>query len=113
MGTRVTTGFGHDAILGVADKVIEAVKAGAVKHIFLVGGCDGAQPGRSYFTDFVKAAPADSLILTLACGKYRFNDLGLGDHRRAAAPAGHGAVQRRLRRARGGHGAGRRVWLRG
>ena len=77
-GTRVTTGFGHDAILGVADKVIEAVKAGAVKHIFLVGGCDGAQPGRSYFTDFVKAAPADSLILTLACGKYRFNDLGLG-----------------------------------
>ena len=54
-GTRVTTGFGHDAVLGVADKVIEAVKAGAIRHFFLVGGCDGAQPGRSYFTDFVKA----------------------------------------------------------
>jgi hydroxylamine reductase len=77
-GTRVTTGFGHDAVLGVADKVIEAVKSGQVKHIFLVGGCDGARAGRNYFTEFVKKTPADSLILTLACGKYRFNDLDLG-----------------------------------
>lgn len=78
-GTCVTTGFGHDTVLSVADKVIAAVKAGAVKHIFLVGGCDGAQKSRSYYTEFVKAVPADSLILTLGCGKYRFNDLDLGE----------------------------------
>ncbi len=77
-GTSVTTGFAHDAVLGVADKVIEAVKSGQVKHIFLVGGCDGARAGRNYYTEFVKKTPADSLILTLACGKYRFNDLDLG-----------------------------------
>ena len=77
-GTSVTTGFGHDAVLGVADQVVAAVKSGAVRHIFLVGGCDGAQRGRSYYTDFVKATPADTLVLTLACGKYRFNDLDLG-----------------------------------
>ena len=77
-GTSLTTGFGHDAVLGVADKVIEAVKTGALKHIFLVGGCDGARAGRSYYTDFVKQTPADTAILTLACGKYRFNDLDLG-----------------------------------
>ena len=77
-GTKVTTGFGHDAVLGVADAVVGAIKSGAVKHIFLVGGCDGAKPGRNYYTEFVKQTPADSLILTLACGKYRFNDLDLG-----------------------------------
>lgn len=77
-GTSVTTGFAHDAVLGVADKVVEAVKSGAVRHIFLVGGCDGARPGRNYYTEFVKQTPADSLVLTLACGKYRFNDLDLG-----------------------------------
>ena len=77
-GTKVTTGFGHNAVLGVADKVIEAVKSGVVRHIFLVGGCDGARPGRNYYTEFVKQTPADTLVLTLACGKYRFNDLDLG-----------------------------------
>lgn len=77
-GTQVATGFGHAAVLSVADKVIAAVRSGAVRHIFLVGGCDGAQRGRSYYTDFVKATPADTLVLTLACGKYRFNDLDLG-----------------------------------
>ena len=77
-GGAFTTGFGHSAVLSVADTVIDAVKSGAIKHIFLVGGCDGAKPGRSYFTDFVKQAPGDTLILTLACGKYRFNDLDLG-----------------------------------
>lgn len=77
-GTQVTTGFGHGAVLGVADTVVEAVKSGAIKHFFLVGGCDGAKPGRSYYTDFVKQTPDDSIILTLACGKYRFNDLDLG-----------------------------------
>ncbi|MBR5580400.1 MAG: hydroxylamine reductase [Treponema sp.] len=77
-GTKVMTGFGHGTVLSVADKVVEGVKAGAIKHFFLVGGCDGAKPGRNYFTDFVKQAPADTMILTLACGKYRFNDLDIG-----------------------------------
>lgn len=77
-GKSVVTGFGHGTVLGVADKVVEAVKAGAIRHFFLVGGCDGARPGRNYYTEFVKQAPQDSVILTLACGKYRFNDLDLG-----------------------------------
>ena len=77
-GHEVTTGFGHGTILSVADKVVEAVKAGDIRHFFLVGGCDGARPGRNYFTDFVKQTPKDSIVLTLACGKYRFNDLDLG-----------------------------------
>ena len=77
-GTEVTTGFGHDAVLAVADKVVEAVKAGDIRHFFLVGGCDGARPGRNYFTEFVKLTPEDTIVLTLACGKYRFNDLNLG-----------------------------------
>lgn len=77
-GTTVTTGFGHNAVLGVAGKIIEAVKAGSIKHFFLVGGCDGARPGRNYYTDFVKQTPPDTIILTLACGKYRFNDMELG-----------------------------------
>lgn len=77
-GSTVTTGFGRGAILAVADKVIEAVKAGAIKRFFLVGGCDGARAGRNYYTDFVKRTPPDTVVLTLACGKYRFNDLDLG-----------------------------------
>ncbi len=77
-GTQVTTGFGHGTVLSVADKVIDAVKAGDIKHFFLVGGCDGAKPGRNYYTEFVKQSPADTVILTLACGKFRFNDLDLG-----------------------------------
>ena len=72
------TGFGHGTVLGVADKVINAVKEGAIRHFFLVGGCDGAKPGRNYYTEFVKQTPDDTVILTLACGKYRFNDLDLG-----------------------------------
>ena len=77
-GESVTTGFGHNTVLSVADTVIGAVKAGALKHIFLVGGCDGARAGRNYYTEFVKQTPADTAVLTLACGKYRFNDLDLG-----------------------------------
>lgn len=77
-GKEVMTGFSHGTVLGVADKVIDAVKQGAISHFFLVGGCDGAKTGRNYYTDFVKQAPQDSIILTLACGKYRFNDLDLG-----------------------------------
>ena len=77
-GIQVTTGFSHGTVLSVADQVIEAVKNGDIKHFFLVGGCDGARVGRNYYTKFVKQSPADSIILTLACGKYRFNDLDLG-----------------------------------
>ncbi|HAG10662.1 MAG TPA: hydroxylamine reductase [Desulfotomaculum sp.] len=77
-GSELLTGFARNTVLGAADKVIEAVKAGAIKHFFLVGGCDGAKAGRSYYTEFVKKAPGDTIILTLACGKYRFNDLDLG-----------------------------------
>lgn len=78
-GSSVTTGFGHGTILSVADKVIASVKSGAIKHFFLVAGCDGAKPGRNYYTEFVKQSPKDTIILTLACGKYRFNDLDLGE----------------------------------
>ena len=77
-GEKVTTGFAHGAVLSVADTVIDAVKSGAIRHFFLVGGCDGAKPGRNYYTEFVKQTPDDSVILTLACGKYRFHDLDLG-----------------------------------
>ncbi|MDO9574255.1 MAG: hydroxylamine reductase [Candidatus Contubernalis sp.] len=75
----VLVGFGHNAVLGVADKVIEGVKNGDIKHFFLVGGCDGAKPGRSYYTEFVEKAPDNTIILTLACGKFRFFDKKLGD----------------------------------
>ncbi len=77
-GEKVMTGFAHNTVLSVADTVIEAVKSGAIKHFFLVGGCDGAKPGRNYYTEFVKKTPPDSIVLTLACGKYRFNDLNIG-----------------------------------
>jgi hydroxylamine reductase len=75
----ILVGFGHDTILGVADKVIAAVKAGQLRHFFLIGGCDGAKSGRNYYTDFAEAVPKDCVILTLACGKYRFNKLEFGD----------------------------------
>ena len=77
-GTTMTTGFAQSTVLSVADTVVDAVKSGAIKHFFLVAGCDGARPGRNYYTDFVKATPDDTVVLTLACGKYRFNDLDLG-----------------------------------
>jgi len=75
----IMVGFGHNAVLGVADKVIAGVKSGAIKHFFLIGGCDGAKPGRNYYTEFAEKAPRDTVILTLACGKYRFNKLDFGD----------------------------------
>ncbi len=78
-GDTLTVGFGHHTVMSVADKVISAVKTGKLNHIFLVGGCDGAKPGRNYYTEFVKQTPKDTMILTLACGKYRFNDLELGE----------------------------------
>jgi hydroxylamine reductase len=77
-GTTVTTGFGHGTILSVAEQVVAGVRSRAIRHFFLVGGCDGAKTGRNYYTEFVKQTPKDSIVLTLACGKYRFNDLDLG-----------------------------------
>jgi hydroxylamine reductase len=78
-GKEVMTGFARNAVLGVADKVIGAVKSGAIKHFFLVAGCDGAKPGRNYYTEFVEKLPKDTVVLTLACGKFRFFDKDLGD----------------------------------
>lgn len=77
-GDRYVTGFGHGAVLEHRDRILKAVRTGEISHIFLVGGCDGARPGRNYYTEFVKQTPRDSIIFTLACGKYRFNDLDLG-----------------------------------
>ena len=77
-GSTVMTGFARNTVLSVAGTVVDAVKSGAIKHFFLVGGCDGARPGRNYYTEFVKQTPKDTVVLTLACGKYRFNDLDLG-----------------------------------
>ncbi|MBD2440231.1 hydroxylamine reductase [Nostoc sp. FACHB-110] len=75
----VTTGFARNAVLGVADTVIDAVKQGKIRHFFLVGGCDGAKPGRNYYTDLVEQTPDDCVVLTLGCGKFRFFDKNLGD----------------------------------
>ena len=75
----VLVGFGRNTVLGVADKVIAAVKSKAIRHFFLVGGCDGAKPGRNYYTEIVEQIPSDCMILTLACGKFRFFDKQLGD----------------------------------
>ncbi len=78
-GTAMTTGFGSEAVLSHAGTIVEAVKSGAIRHFFLVGGCDGAKPGRNYYTEFVKKTPADTVVLTLACGKFRFNDMNIGE----------------------------------
>jgi len=78
-GKSVMVGFGHNAVMGVADKVIEAVKGKKIRHFFLVAGCDGAKPGRNYYTEFVEKVPKDCVVLTLACGKFRFFDKNLGD----------------------------------
>jgi hydroxylamine reductase len=75
----ITVGFGREAVLGAAGQVIEAVKSGAIRHFFLIGGCDGAAPGRNYYTDFADAAPDDTLLLTIGCGKYRFNTHEFGE----------------------------------
>lgn len=77
-GTGTTTGFAHDAVLANAAQIVEAVRSGAIRHFFLVGGCDGARAGRNYYTEFVRQTPPDTVVLTLACGKYRFHDMDLG-----------------------------------
>lgn len=76
---EILVGFGHHAALSYAEKIVEAVKAGKIRHFFLIGGCDGARPGRNYYTEFAKLVPEDCMILTLACGKYRFNKLEFGE----------------------------------
>jgi hydroxylamine reductase len=77
-GKKILTGFHHTAILSIADKIVEAVKSGKIRRFFLIGGCDGAKPGRNYYTEFAEKVPQDCVILTLACGKYRFNKLDFG-----------------------------------
>ena len=76
---EILVGFGHHATLSYAEKIVEAVKSGQLRHFFLIGGCDGARPGRNYYTEFAKMVPKDCIILTLACGKYRFNKLEFGE----------------------------------
>jgi hydroxylamine reductase len=71
-------GFHHSVVLGIASTIVEAVRSGLVRHFFLVGGCDGAEPGRNYFADFARSAPEDSIILTLGCGKYRIREHDYG-----------------------------------
>ena len=78
-GKQVMVGFARNAVMGVAGQVIDAVKNKAIRHFFLVGGCDGAKPGRDYYTKFVEQIPDDCVVLTLACGKFRFFDKDLGD----------------------------------
>jgi hydroxylamine reductase len=77
-GTSLSTGFHHKAVLGLAPQIVEAVKGGKIKHFFLIGGCDGATPGRNYYSEMADKVPLDSVIMTLACGKYRFNDRKFG-----------------------------------
>src|SRR4030065_1289322 len=77
-GKKVMTGFARNGVMSVADKVIDGVKSGAIRHFFLVAGCDGAKPGRNYYTEFVEKGPEDCVVLTLACGKFRFFDKNLG-----------------------------------
>jgi hydroxylamine reductase len=76
---EITVGFGHNAVLSVADRIIDAVRAGAIRRFFLIGGCDGARSGRGYYTELGESIPDDCMILTLACGKFRFNKLDFGE----------------------------------
>ncbi len=76
---NITVGFARDAVMGVAGKIVDAVEAGKIRHFFLIGGCDGAKPGRNYYTELAQLVPDDCVVLTLACGKYRFNKLEFGD----------------------------------
>jgi hydroxylamine reductase len=78
-GGSVTTGFHHEAVLAIAGKIIDAVKTGKIRHFFLVGGCDGPHKAMPYYREFVKMVPEDCVVITLGCGKYRFNDLDLGE----------------------------------
>ena len=76
---EILVGFGHEAVSRYIGEIVAAVKAGKIRHFFLIGGCDGARPGRTYFTELAEMVPKDCMILTLACGKYRFNKLDFGE----------------------------------
>ena len=76
---NILVGFGHEAVLSNTQSIVDAVKSGHIRHFFLIGGCDGARPGRNYYTEFAKLVPNDCIIMTLACGKYRFNKLDFGE----------------------------------
>jgi hydroxylamine reductase len=78
-GPATMTGFHHKAVLGLADKIIGLIKEGKIRHFFVVGGCDGAKSGRNYYTEFVEKLPSDCVVLTLGCGKFRFNYTDFGD----------------------------------
>ena len=108
----ITVGFGRNAVMGVAGKVIDLVKQGKIRHFFLIGGCDGAKPGRNYYTEFAEQVPKDCVILTLACGKYRFNKLEFGQIEGIPRLLDCRPVQRRLLRRADRGGAGRGVRLR-
>ena len=108
----IMVGFARDAVLGVAGTVVDAVKSGAIKHFFLIGGCDGAASGRNYFTDFADAAPTDTVHADARLRQVPLQQPRVRRHRRHPAPAGRRAVQRRLLRDPDRRGAGRRVRLR-
>ena len=105
----ITVGFGRNTVMSVAGKVIDVVKQGKIRHFFLIGGCDGAKPGRNYYTEFAEQVPNDCVILTLACGKYRFNKLEFGEIDGIPRLLDCRPVQRRLLRHSDRGGAGRRV----
>ena len=108
-GKSVLVGFGRNAVLSVAGKVIDSVKSGHIKRFILVGGCDGAKPGRSYYTEFVEKAPKDTIILTLACGKFRFFDKELGTIDDIPRLTRHWTMQRRLFSSKNRNGTSRRI----
>ena len=109
-GKSVLVGFGRNAVLSVADKVIASVKNGHIKRFILVGGCDGAKPGRSYYTEFVEKAPKNTIILTLACGKFRFFDKELGTIDEIPRLTRHRTMQRRLLSGQNRSSISRRLW---
>ena len=108
-GKTVTTGFARSAVLSHANEIVAAVKSGQIRHFFLVGGCDGTRPTRRYYTEFARLTPPDTVILTLACGKFRLNDLPLGTVPGTDLPRHPrcGPVQRRIQRHPDRTGSGR------
>ena len=112
-GSTVTTGFARTAVLQHADEIVQAVRDGKLRHFFLVGGCDGTRPSRRYYTEFARLTPPDTILLTLACSKFRLNDLPLAPCRAPACPASWTwASATTLQRHPHRIGAGRCLWLR-
>lgn len=111
-GSTVMTGFARNAVLSHAEQIVRLVREGKIRHFFLIGGCDGAAPTRSYYTDFARMTPPDTLILTLACGKYRLNDMDLGSIEGIPRVLDCGQCNDAYSAIRIAAGAGRGVWLR-